>query len=165
MRKIIIREKIEECFEGFEFMHLDYPELSREASMVLLNNPSYTEIRNELCNIKEKMLEIPLAVFVPDAHKYQIKTLFDNVFVLDELSSESLERVISVEYEIGKPVTFSQREEMFLKEIAYGLSNKELSDQLSISDRSVRRMKEKLLSKTGLANSQQLILYAINNGF
>ena len=69
--------------------------------------------------------------------------------------------VIPENIEKRKEPFFSQREEKLLSELEYGLSTKELCQKMALSERSLRRMKEKLLEKTGLFSTQQLALYSL----
>ena len=81
----------------------------------------------------------------------------------------------NVEYWDDKPLRFTKHEGTgtYLVEqqdengnwVAMGYTNKDIAYELTLSDRSVRRIKEKLLSKTGLSSTQQLTLYAINKGY
>ena len=63
-----------------------------------------------------------------------------------------------------KEIRFTEKEKRTLSELPYGLSAKELSQRLGISERSVRRMKERLMRKTGLVSSEQLLVYALLSG-
>lgn len=56
---------------------------------------------------------------------------------------------------------FSVLEKSLLHCLSYGFSTKELCLSLEKSERSIRRIKNKLLEKTGLFSSQQLAVYAI----
>ena len=60
-------------------------------------------------------------------------------------------------------VNFSKRELEILLEMAKGLSNIEISEQLFISPRTVERHKENMYKKTYCKNGISLIVYAIKN--
>lgn len=132
--------------------------------------PKIKEFKEIIENLMVVNKNIKVVVFVPMTCFYMLKSLFPNCFLYTEekLSNlrEILEELNNIEnYDTYEPIEFTVKEEMFLSELAYGLSNKELCSQLMMSDRSVRRLKEKLLSKTGLSSTQQLALYALNKGY
>lgn len=63
--------------------------------------------------------------------------------------------------EMKKKPEFSVLERRLLHCLTYGFSTKELCQALEKSERSIRRIKNRLLEKTGLFSSQQLTVYAI----
>jgi two-component system, NarL family, response regulator LiaR len=60
-------------------------------------------------------------------------------------------------------IDISERELELLNNLSQGLSNKEIADKMFISPRTVEGYKSKLMQKTGLNNSLNLILWAIKN--
>jgi len=62
-----------------------------------------------------------------------------------------------------KQVVFSKRELEILLEMARGLSNVEIAEQLFISHRTVERHKENMYKKTLCKNGICLVVYAIKN--
>lgn len=59
----------------------------------------------------------------------------------------------------------SKREEEILSLVCNGLTNKEISDQLFISVRTVDSHKSHIMEKLGLKNTVELIKFSIKNGF
>ncbi len=100
-----------------------------------------------------------LVIFTENFRIAFIESLFPGAIVV------SGERYVSDKERNSKSPEFTKREELFLKELGYGLSTKELCQKMVMSERSVRRMKEKLLEKTGLFSSQQLGLYSLLSTF
>jgi DNA-binding NarL/FixJ family response regulator len=62
-----------------------------------------------------------------------------------------------------QPIKLSRREKEVLDLISHGLSNQEISNVLTISQRTVERHRTHLMEKTGSKNSIRLVLYAIKN--
>ena len=58
-------------------------------------------------------------------------------------------------------ISFTDMESEFLQNLAYGMNMQEVTLSMNITDRSARRLKEKLLKKTGLFSLQQLSIYAL----
>jgi DNA-binding NarL/FixJ family response regulator len=61
-------------------------------------------------------------------------------------------------------VTLTRREKMVLALIGEGLTTKEISKQMFISDTTVETYRRNLLDKLGMKNSKELILYVAKNG-
>ena len=59
---------------------------------------------------------------------------------------------------------FTPLEAKLLDLLSYGLCTKELCLSLDKSERSIRRIKTKLLEKTGLFSTQQLVAYSLARG-
>ena len=49
--------------------------------------------------------------------------------------------------------------------VAQGLSNREVADQLSVSQRTIESLVSNMLNKTTLKNRTELARWAIENGF
>ena len=60
-------------------------------------------------------------------------------------------------------IKISRREKEILELVSLGLSNQEISNKLTISQRTVERHRTNLLEKTGSKNSIRLIIYALKN--
>ena len=170
-RKIIGIRKFEEVIKiyinDYIIKKYEYPIIPDECEYLLLFKPSLIEIKSELQNIERHKCNCIIVAIVPETHMLLLKNLYREVIVINECKLNEIENILrnhSNSYEKEK-ISFSYKEELFLREVAYGLNNKEIAYELMLSDRSVRRIKEKLLSKTGLSNTQQLMLYAINKGY
>lgn len=64
---------------------------------------------------------------------------------------------------IKNPDNLTKREIEVLREICLGLTNQEISEKLFLSVRTVDTHRGNLLSKTGMANTAGLVVYAIKN--
>ena len=69
----------------------------------------------------------------------------------------------SREKNVKEEIDISERELELLNNLSQGLSNKEIAEKMFISPRTVEGYKSKLMQKTGLNNSLNLILWAIKN--
>ena len=69
----------------------------------------------------------------------------------------------SREKNVREEIDISERELELLNNLSQGLSNKEIAEKMFISPRTVEGYKSKLMQKTGLNNSLNLILWAIKN--
>lgn len=66
--------------------------------------------------------------------------------------------------ERGKPpVTLTNREHEILQYIVEGFSNQQIADKLHISIRTVQGHRANVITKTGVKNSCDLVLYAVRN--
>ena len=61
----------------------------------------------------------------------------------------------------NESIDLSQREIELIRQMRKGPSNKELSLSLSVSERTVRRIKESVFRKTGLVSGEQLAVFSV----
>ncbi|NEP05267.1 MAG: response regulator transcription factor, partial [Okeania sp. SIO4D6] len=67
--------------------------------------------------------------------------------------------------EIPEPLPLTPAEERVFWEVAQGLTNKQISDRLFISPRTVQTHLSKIMRKLSLENRSQLVRYAFENGY
>jgi DNA-binding NarL/FixJ family response regulator len=94
--------------------------------------------------------------------------------VLDALRGASVEqtpqqdrhlRVVSMPEERDALASLSERELQVVRLVAEGLSNKEISTRLTLSDKTVKNHISHILAKMGLTARTQVAVYAIRAGF
>ncbi|GEM_PF-3212390 len=106
------------------------------------------------------------AVIVVKAKHLKIyKALFPTLLILDDSDDNHRLRIqdyLSSNGQIEKKKSIlSEKESFLLSEYALGSTIKEIGKMLNMSERSTRRLKDKLLSKLDLDCSRQLIAYSI----
>lgn len=74
-------------------------------------------------------------------------------------------RVIASPEERDALATLSERELQVVRLVAEGLSNKEISSRLTLSDKTVKNHISHILAKMGLTARTQVAVYAIRAGF
>lgn len=74
-------------------------------------------------------------------------------------------RVISAQNERDALAALSDRELQVVRLVAEGLSNKEISSRLTLSDKTVKNHISHILAKMGLTARTQVAVYAIRAGF
>lgn len=98
--------------------------------------------------IAERTCSAVFKAFLPDLIFVDNRESFDkNLLISDSIPYKS-------DYE------FTALELDFLSRLSLGLNLQEIADSLSLTERSVRRVKEKLLKKTNLFSLQQLLIYS-----
>ncbi|WP_394180114.1 response regulator [Marinomonas posidonica] len=166
--------------EALEKAHESNPDLIlMDVSMPVLNGLEATKrFKAELPSVKILMLSM-------HHDKEYILSLIQsgaNGYILKDVSSEELVQAINTVYQGGtyfssgasdslfSPVTESKRYEELtkrevavLKEVAIGLSNKEIAQSLSISVRTVETHRQNLKNKLDIHTSAGLIKYAIEH--
>lgn len=97
----------------------------------------------------------------------ELRNAFEAVSGWRTYYSESVER--SFRDMIHEPSAFyktlSPREEEILKEFGRGLSNRQISEKIGISEATVQGHRRNVMSKTGVKSTPELIIWAIQNGF
>lgn len=74
-------------------------------------------------------------------------------------------RVVSTPEERDALASLSERELQVVRLVAEGLSNKEISSRLTLSDKTVKNHISHILAKMGLTARTQVAVYAIRAGF
>ncbi len=98
-----------------------------------------------------------------------IKTvLANNIFIHSEIESDlnayNDQQPIAVEGEKKKPKKLSIREKQVIKLVAEGYKTLEIAKILEISDRTVSKHRENIMTKLGLSASAELVNYANHIG-
>ena len=93
-----------------------------------------------------------------------IRTIYEgNNYYSDELFSFFTRKVAGEKSSKDIELELTKREKEILQLICEGLSNEEIADKLSISERTVIGHKSNLLAKTNCKNTPILISYSIKN--
>jgi len=81
-------------------------------------------------------------------------------YLLDALSQVPALRVVNV---AGRPL-LTAREEQVVALVADGLSNREVGDELGLSEHTIKKYMLSIFDKLGVSTRVELVLYAISNG-
>jgi DNA-binding NarL/FixJ family response regulator len=117
-----------------------------------------------------KMLEAGASGYLlKNSQEQELETAIDVVLQGDYYFSEIFRNSLEQRNLFGKKpranIRLSKREIEILGLIAQGMSNHEIANQLNISAYTVDGHRRNLISKTGVKNSANLVMYAIKNGF
>lgn len=167
---ILLRDEEEAIRSGMEMR--GYPVMTMPEDVyvgspvaVVLLNPMLDEIRSEFEAIRLCGSATRVLVITDSRHGYLISKIFPEAYVIcgdDGALCSSIEKaIIGKAREPGAVPRLTASERHLLHEIGYGMSNKELAARMNRSERTIRRIKESLLMKTGLVSSEQLLLYAL----
>ncbi|MBU3127097.1 response regulator [Clostridium tagluense] len=97
----------------------------------------------------------------PDKIKDAIKTVFGGNIVMQDVILDKVTQGFktSRQGKVPKRDTFTEREIDVIKAISEGLSNKEISNKLYISEGTVKNYITSILNKTGLKHRTQIAIY------
>ena len=99
------------------------------------------------------------AIIAPTATKRLIEKMLEPNFHMTPAAPAP-----SADYTDPELELLTDREREVLVEIAHGLSNQEIADELFISKRTVDKHRANILEKTGCKNTAALVVYAIRHG-
>lgn len=144
-------------------------ESSPESKIILMS----MEISEEFIS---QALEYGVSGYLPkDVRKATLISAIEKVYEGEEFFDPKVSEAIFKNYYKKKtkgPAAaskgsgkISKREEEILTLVCNGLTNKEISDQLFISVRTVDSHKSHIMEKLGLKNTIELIKFSIKNGF
>lgn len=110
-----------------------------------------------------------MGYILKDASPHELLTAIRNIY--EGKSSLDPEIALKVIHELNKPSELppteeplSEREVEVLQLVARGLSNRQISEELVISERTARTHISNILAKLHLANRTQATLYALRRG-
>ena len=137
-----------------------------DPDLVILNRPTLRETAYEIGYRAEKSRKYKIGIITEISRIRMLDSMFSDIdFILsnDEYGIEKevrnlLEKRCMKE---SSMISFTDMESEFLQNLAYGMNMQEVTLSMNITDRSARRLKEKLLKKTGLFSLQQLSIYAL----
>lgn len=81
-------------------------------------------------------------------------------YLLDALSEVPALRVVNSK---GRPL-LTAREEQVVALVADGLSNREVADELGLSEHTIKKYMLRIFDKLGISTRVELVLYALNHG-
>ncbi len=164
MRNIILRgqypfeEKLREDICGV-FRILPVGIFIGNADVSVICNPSLEELLLEVDKSRLVCPDVRIVVMGSIYLRLMVVCLFDSVYIAENV--EELERIIIEKSPVRRCIKLTEKEKLFLSVMERGLSNSELTTVLNISERTVRRLKSRLLDKTGLVSSEQLAVFSL----
>lgn len=98
-------------------------------------------------------------------HEYLRAVAFDEAPMSREVAIRLLQEFSSVKTSVPEKSPLTSREKEILECVSKGKSNKEISDELSISEHTVKNHLKNILQKLHLDNRVQLMRYAYEKGW
>jgi len=95
----------------------------------------------------------------PDILKQMIKSIHQGVNVLDEKVFAQFTETVACAHSRFDTALFTARELDIIREIAEGLSNKEIAEKLFIGEGTIKNYISTILEKSGCAHRTQLAVY------
>ena len=130
-------------------------------SVIVLPYPTLGDIIIEKLAEREKGVDPMIVAIAEPFRRLLIEAAFPDVIVIDSTGDASAFRSAVEAGPRKRKIRFTEMEKRILRELPFGLCGKEIAQRLGVSERSVRRMKERLMQKTGLVSSGQLMIYAL----
>ena len=130
-------------------------------SVIVLPYPTLGDIIIEKLAEREKGVEPMIVAIAEPFRRLLIEAAFPDVIVIDSTEEASAFRRAVEAGPRKRKIRFTEMEKRILRELPFGLCGKEIAQRLGVSERSVRRMKERLMQKTGLVSTGQLMIYAL----
>ena len=161
MKEIIARTEIpalRESCPGYRVNVVSGHEIRGNPDAVVVLHPTFGDMLDEERAIADSGSKATLVAIVEPFRRLLFEAVFPSAVILDDSERIGKEDLRCRE---EKKIRFTEKEKRTLKELPYGLCSKELAARLGVSERSVRRMKERLMRKTGLVSSEQLMIYAL----
>ena len=154
----------EACFTAIRQLHLTHPQipiilLGEHYDREVVISAFRSGVRGIFCFADTSLRELCKCIHtVRDgqvwASSTQIRYLLDTVCQVPSL------RVIN---QCGRTL-LTPREEQVVALVAEGLSNRDVSRELSLSEHTVKKYLFRIFDKLGVSNRVELVLYAVNHG-
>ncbi len=170
MKINVIARKYDEIFESLVFDDeicfkvVEYPYFNEFIpDVVILLNPTPLELACDFRLLK-KLNENGRFIVIGDiASRAVFKAFISDLIFLDNRNSFDKKILHCNASQAINDYEFSSLELDFISKLSLGLNIQEIAYSLGITERSVRRVKEKLLKKTNLFSLQQLLIYSAMN--
>ncbi len=162
MKEIIVREdfpSLGELCPEYNVRVLPGRSFVGSPFALILFHPTLVDMIEERKACQEKGIDPLTVAIVEPFRRLLFEAAFPYACIIDE--GDKLNPVMLSRKNREKQIRLTDKEKRTLMELPYGLCCKELALRLGVSERTVRRMKEKLLRKTGLLTTGQLMIYAL----
>jgi len=153
-------DSIKEVFEGIHEYNIN---------LVIINPSFIYKNKNKFIQKKDLFRDVSWIGFLYSVFEREIIDLFDDTIQI----TDSPEEINAVMHKLDKspclhknemgPGKLTKRELEVLKQIALGLSNKEIADTLNISIHTVVSHRKNIIRKTEIKSQAGLTIYAISN--
>ncbi len=154
----------EACFTAIRRVHLTYPQVP----LILLGecyerdvvvNAFRSGVRGIFCFAEESVRS--LCKCIHTVRDGQVWASSDQIqFLLDLVCQVPSLRVVN---DCGRSL-LTPREEQVVALVSEGLSNRDVSKELSLSEHTVKKYLFRIFDKLGVSNRVELVLYAVNHG-
>lgn len=170
MKVNVVARKYNEIFESLVFDEsicfkvIEYPYLDDIVPDVLiLLNPSPLEFACDYHLLKRINEKGRFIVIGDRTCKAVFDAFMSDLIFVEDISTFDKNMILKEVNQQMHDYEFSSLEFGFLSKLSLGLNLQEIGDSLGLTERSIRRIKEKLLKKTNLFSLQQLIIYSNMN--
>lgn len=167
MKINVVARKYDEIFESLvfddsiSFNVVEYPYFNDFVpDFLILLNPTPLEFACDYRLLKKVNQKCRFIVIADNTCKAVFNAFMPELIFIDSKSSFDKKLLLNECCQRIHDYDFSSLEFDFIAKLSLGLNLQEIADSLGLTERSVRRVKEKLLKKTNLFSLQQLLIFS-----
>lgn len=168
MKTVLLRKRyaFDDVPEDYRFVKTiiePFPFFYKEIDILVTDSRSLKIMAEDIIQARIINPECRIIVLAEKGKESLVSSLFPNIefpFSDVPLAFEGIITGRSTYKKSYKKISLNNKEEDLLEAMSYGMTQKDISQLLGMSQRTIRRTQTKLLQKTGLENIKQLGIYA-----
>ena len=169
MKTVLLRKRyvFDDMPEDYRFIKTivePFPYFYRDIDVLVTDSKSFKVLAEDIIQAKKINSQCRIVVLAEKSKQSLLSGIFPFVEYpnLDQpLQFEGIVSGRTTYTRIVKKKSLNSKEGDVLDAMSYGLSQKEIAELLGTSIRTIRRIQERILDKTGLDNTKQLSIYSV----
>ena len=169
MKKVLLRKRyiFDDVPEDYKFIKTiiePFPYFYKDIDVLVTDSKSFKILAEDIIQAKRINNQCRIVVFADSTKQSLLSGVFPFIEYPDSNFPLQYEGIVTGRSTFKKQIdkkNLSSKEGDVLDAMSYGMSQKEIASMLGTSVRTIRRIQERILDKTGLENTKQLSIYSV----
>ena len=164
LRKRYVFDDVPEDYRFAKTIIQPFPYFYKDIDILVTDSKSFKVLADDIMQAKKINSQCRVVVIADKNKQSLLSGIFPFIEYPDLDQPLQFEGIVSGRTTYRRNVvkqSLNSKEGDVLDAMSYGLSQKEIADMLGTSIRTIRRIQERILIKTGLENTKQLGIYSV----
>lgn len=164
LRKRYVFDDVPEDYRFAKTIIQPFPYFYKDIDILVTDSKSFKVLADDIMQAKKINSQCRVVVIADKNKQSLLSGIFPFIEYPDLVQPLQFEGIVSGRTTYRRNVvkqSLNSKEGDVLDAMSYGLSQKEIADMLGTSIRTIRRIQERILIKTGLENTKQLGIYSV----